>query len=64
MNLITLNLFVSTDSIIVLLDVDECAEKTDNCHEKAKCTNNEGSFFCSCNRGYTGNGIYCYGTLI
>ncbi|XP_046857891.1 neurogenic locus notch homolog protein 1-like isoform X2 [Xenia sp. Carnegie-2017] len=40
-------------------DIDECALSTDNCHTKAICTNNNGSFSCKCNSGYSGNGIIC-----
>ena len=32
-------------------DIDECAEKTSGCEQK--CTDNDGSFTCSCNEGYT-----------
>ncbi len=32
-------------------DVDECAEDTDGCEQT--CTNNNGSFLCSCNTGFT-----------
>ena len=33
----------------------------DNCAEQATCTDNEGSFTCTCNNGYTGNGTRCDG---
>ena len=42
-------------------DIDECADGIDNCHHNAKCENNDGSFTCTCNSGYTGNGTYCKG---
>ena len=32
-------------------DIDECETGNDNCHEKAQCTNTEGSFTCSCHPG-------------
>ena len=31
----------------------------DNCHHNAQCTNTEGSFTCSCNPGYIGDGTEC-----
>ncbi|PFX12463.1 Uromodulin [Stylophora pistillata] len=40
-------------------DIDECSENTHNCHSDANCTNNEGSFKCVCNEGYTGDGKSC-----
>ena len=40
-------------------DVDECESDEDNCHENANCTNTVGSFTCSCNPGYTGDGVTC-----
>ena len=47
------------------IDVDEC--QLDYCDLNALCTNSIGSFDCSCDRGYTGDGIYgsegCIGRL-
>ncbi|XP_066299173.1 fibroblast growth factor receptor 1-like [Branchiostoma lanceolatum] len=40
-------------------DVDECDTDTHNCHIYATCSNSEGSFNCSCNPGYHGNGTSC-----
>ncbi|MFT3926495.1 MAG: EGF domain-containing protein [Myxococcales bacterium] len=43
----------------VCVDVDECAENTDNCHADASCTNTEGSFTCACKDNFEGTGIKC-----
>lgn len=43
------------------LDVDECASNTDNCSANAACKNTIGSFSCTCNSGYQGNGYVCNG---
>ena len=43
------------------LDIDECATGADNCDTNAACTNSPGSFACSCNHGYTGDGVTCMG---
>ena len=44
-------------------DIDECESEEDNCHENANCANTEGSFTCSCNSGYTGDGVNCTSKL-
>jgi hypothetical protein len=40
-------------------DIDECAEGLDDCHADAACTNAEGSYSCTCNEGFTGDGTTC-----
>ncbi|XP_078579171.1 hepatic lectin-like [Branchiostoma floridae x Branchiostoma japonicum] len=40
-------------------EVDECAEGTDNCSPQATCSDTPYRFTCSCNAGYTGNGVTC-----
>ena len=46
-------------------DINECeGDDLNNCHENAQCTNTEGSFNCSCNPGYTGDGVTCTSKLI
>ena len=42
-------------------DIDECKENTDNCSTNAQCHNTPGSFNCTCNRGFKGDGINCSG---
>ena len=34
---------------------------TSTCSSNAICTNTPGSFVCTCNQGYTGNGVVCTG---
>ena len=43
-------------------DIDECM--ADNCDPNANCTNTPGSFMCTCNQGYTGDGQTCNGELL
>ena len=45
--------------ICICSDEDECALGTDNCDINASCTNTDGSFYCTCNDGYTGDGTLC-----
>ena len=40
-------------------DIDECALGTDNCNANAECNNTEGSFNCTCNPGFEGDGVNC-----
>jgi len=40
-------------------DIDECERGTDNCHVNAICTDVIGSFVCTCNSGFEGNGVNC-----
>jgi hypothetical protein len=41
------------------VDIDECAAGTANCGANATCKNTPGSFTCSCNPGYSGDGHTC-----
>ncbi len=54
--------FLIPHMLTLAVDVDECAGHTDNCSEIATCTNLAGGFSCSCNTGYSGNGVVCSGT--
>ena len=42
-----------------LSDVDECENETHNCDQNATCTDTDGSFNCTCNDGYVGDGVNC-----
>ena len=54
----------SHNLIYLYVDIDECTEGTDNCDDNATCTNTVGGFECTCNIGYTGNGVSCSGNFI
>ena len=43
------------------LDIDECYTGLHNCDKNANCTNNEGSFTCTCKESFYGNGMDCNG---
>uniref|UniRef100_A0A8C5MW22 Mucin-like protein n=1 Tax=Leptobrachium leishanense TaxID=445787 RepID=A0A8C5MW22_9ANUR len=40
-------------------DIDECQVPDRNCHKSATCTNTPGSYYCSCLKGFSGNGTQC-----
>lgn len=46
---------------VIAKDIEECTTDTDNCHADANCTNTKGSFYCTCHRGYSGDGVMCDG---
>ena len=41
--------------------VNECETGLDNCHSNADCTDTEDAFYCTCQAGYTGDGVTCEG---
>ena len=54
----------------LILDIDECnrlglpsdyQHLAHSCHDDAKCTNTNGSYYCKCLLGYSGNGKQCDG---
>ena len=47
-----------------LVDIDECLEQSHQCHEEAMCTNNIGSYTCSCRPGFIGTGESCMGESV
>ena len=50
--------------VFFLTDYDECKDsELDKCNEKAKCTNTEGSYNCTCIDGYVGGWFYCQGMV-
>ncbi|XP_072172523.1 uncharacterized protein [Diadema setosum] len=52
------NYLLLPDNIILLKDVDECAEFEEICRN-GECQNTDGSYYCTCHPGYTGNGDIC-----
>ena len=61
----SVNMIVNTNIVNILgyhflpiaADIDECQRNTHNCNVSATCTNTPGSFNCTCNPGYTGDGV-------
>ena len=49
------------NTFLVVLDVDECNNKSYSCDANAVCQNTKGSYKCICKVGYAGNGNKCSG---
>ena len=50
-----------TSSGTKLSDINECELAQDDCDSNATCHNVVGSFMCTCNSGFEGNGTTCIG---
>ena len=47
-----------------ILDVNECTDSgLNNCNVNATCNNTIGSYTCTCNTDFTGNGFNCSGSI-
>ena len=40
-------------------DIDECSEAVDSCDMNAVCADADGSFTCTCQVGFSGDGLTC-----
>ena len=40
-------------------DIDECSEAVDSCDMNAVCADTDGSFTCTCQVGFSGDGLTC-----
>ena len=54
-------LYINLCLFDLIPDINECANSSAVCDSNASCSNIEGSFECTCNEGYTGNGSSCEG---
>ena len=45
------------------VDTDECLTVSP-CHANATCNNTEGSYTCTCDSGFSGDGVLCNGTTL
>lgn len=48
--------------VIFVAEINECNGEND-CHQNATCTNTIGSYNCTCNDGFEGNGTSCEGKI-
>ena len=40
-------------------DINECISGSAECHNNATCTNTDGSYECTCDTGFSGDGFNC-----
>ena len=55
-------LYLIKTLFIFAADLNECTALASACHVNAQCHNTIGSYGCTCNPGFTGNGKTCTGT--
>ena len=48
----------------MFIDINECTSNSSICDTNANCTNTPGSYVCTCNHGYAGNGTVCVGEYL
>ena len=53
--------FSTKKAIFLIIDGMDCTLGLDDCDEQATCIDTIGSYTCSCNSGWTGNGFDCEG---
>jgi len=41
--------------------MNECLTGSHNCSNNAECVNSDGTYYCKCNAGFTGDGRLCHG---
>ena len=51
---------IMTVDFQLLIDTNECTSMSP-CHANATCNNTDGSYICTCDPGYTGDGKMCDG---
>jgi cysteine-rich repeat protein len=56
---VSIRVYNSSSSNSSCQNINECALSVHDCASNATCNDTIGSFLCSCNRGYVGNGTYC-----
>lgn len=47
--------------LFLITDINECLRDNGGCDPDAACINTMGSFQCSCDEGFSGNGFTCRG---
>ncbi len=48
---------------ILSADINECNDSVAVCNDNADCMDTNGSFECSCRRGFSGDGFNCNGDI-
>ena len=59
----TILVFLVHSMCLFFIDIDECSTNSHSCDVNAVCYDTEGSYMCTCNSGYSGDGKACSGKL-
>ena len=49
---------------LTISDINECTDGIHTCDSNATCSDSIGTFTCTCNSGYTGDGQSCMGKCL
>ena len=49
---------------VLVIELDVCSDGNHDCHPNAVCSVTEGSYNCTCHKGFIGNGQNCKGSEI
>ena len=60
---VSMVIFLFVCNLPLLFPVNECTEDMHNCHVDGFCTDTHGSFNCTCNPGFRGNGTSCENSM-
>ena len=44
---------------LISTDINECTSGSAECHDNATCSNIDGSYQCTCDTGFSGDGFNC-----
>ena len=55
----TLSTELTLQPFLTFADINECSTGQALCHNYSTCTDTEGSYECTCDIGFSGDGLHC-----